>query len=175
MLKSNKKTCLYTFLLVNLALAVFTIASNIISASNGASSITAPYKLFISAMYLGLIFVFSGICGFHSNKGGLLSLIITSLYPVAGAAGMLLTAHLALSYSSAVNAISRIAFTFGATPVLPMLVVASKSLPKYGFNLLLFFCVLTAVIAAAWLFGKGLKAIKERFGLEDADNAIKVD
>lgn len=174
MLKSNKKTCLYTFLLVNFSLAIFAISANILSASSSNSDITAPYKLFISAMYLGLIFVFSGICGYHSNKGGLLSLIITSLYPVAGAAGMLLAANLTYASANAVTTVSQIALSFGATPLLPMF-VALKTIPKYGLTLLLFFLALTAVIAAVWLFGKGLKLFKEHFGLEDADNAVKVD
>lgn len=174
LLKSNKKTCLYTFLLVNLSLAVFTIWANIFSASNSDSAITAPAKLFISAMYLGLIFVFSGICGYHSNKGGLLSLIITSLYPIAGAAGMLLAAHLTFTSANAVSAVSQSAFLFGATPVLPLF-AALETLPEYGLTLSAFFSVLTAVIAAVWLFGKCLKLIKVHFGLEDANNAIKVD
>lgn len=86
MLKStNKHVGIFSFIGNNILMFIFTLAFGALITSRGIDlSAVTPAKIFFSAMYIGLVFVVSSVCGYHNNRGGLIALLLVSLYPIVG-------------------------------------------------------------------------------------------
>lgn len=89
MLKStNKHVGIFSFIGNNILMFIFTLAFGALITSHGIDlSAVTPAKIFFSAMYIGLVFVVSSVCGYHNNRGGLIALLLVSLYPIVGTIG----------------------------------------------------------------------------------------
>lgn len=74
MLKStNKHVGIFSFIGNNILMFIFTLAFGALITSRGIDlSAVTPVKIFFSAMYIGLVFVVSSVCGYHNNRGGLI-------------------------------------------------------------------------------------------------------
>lgn len=75
MLKStNKHVGIFSFIGNNILMFIFTLAFGALITSRGIDlSAVTPAKIFFSAMYIGLVFVVSSVCGYHNNRGGLIA------------------------------------------------------------------------------------------------------
>lgn len=78
MLKStNKHVGIFSFIGNNILMFIFTLAFGALITSRGIDlSAVTPAKIFFSAMYIGLVFVVSSVCGYHNNRGGLIALLL---------------------------------------------------------------------------------------------------
>ena len=95
MLKStNKHVGIFSFIGNNILMFIFTLAFGALITSRGIDlSAVTPAKIFFSAMYIGLVFVVSSVCGYHNNRGGLIALLLVSLYPIVGTIGSTMAAQ----------------------------------------------------------------------------------
>ena len=149
MLKStNKHVGIFSFIGNNILMFIFTLAFGALITSRGIDlSVVTPAKIFFSAMYIGLVFVVSSVCGYHNNRGGLIALLLVSLYFV---------------------------FLLGSTPLMPVMAAANLT-RLYGVELLAVFIAQSILIVAVWFAARAWRRMKKKLGIDEkADNAVKV-
>ena len=157
MLKStNKHVGIFSFIGNNILMFIFTLAFGALITSRGIDlSAVTPAKIFFSAMYIGLVFVVSSVCGYHNNRGGLIALLLVSLYPIVGTIGSTMAAQ-------------------AGTPLMPVMAAANLT-RLYGVELLAVFIAQSILIVAVWFAARAWRRMKKKLGIDEkADNAVKV-
>lgn len=175
MLKStNKHVGIFSFIGNNILMFIFTLAFGALITSRGIDlSAVTPAKIFFSAMYIGLVFVVSSVCGYHNNRGGLIALLLVSLYPIVGTIGSTMAAQAGVSLSGAAVPFYFV-FLLGSTPLMPVMAAANLT-RLYGVELLAVFIAQNILIVAVWFAARAWRRMKKKLGIDEkADNAVKV-
>ncbi|HIT53863.1 MAG TPA: hypothetical protein IAD07_07970 [Candidatus Fimivicinus intestinavium] len=171
---TNKHVGVFSFIGNNIVMFLFTLAFGALITSRGIDlSAVTPTKIFFSAMYLGLVFVVSSVCGYHNNHGGLIALLLVSFYPIIGTIGSTLAVQAGVSLSGVAIPFYFV-FLLGSTPLMP--VMAAANLTRfYGMELLAVFLAQSLLIVAVWLAARAWRKMKQKLGIDEkADNAMKV-
>ena len=175
MLKStNKHVGIFSFIGNNILMFIFTLAFGALITSRGIDlSAVTPAKIFFSAMYIGLVFVVSSVCGYHNNRGGLIALLLVSLYPIVGTIGSTMAAQAGVSLSGAAVPFYFV-FLLGSTPLMPVMAAANLT-RLYGVELLAVFIAQSILIVAVWFAARAWRRMKKKLGIDEkAYNAVKV-
>ena len=175
MLKStNKHVGIFSFIGNNILMFIFTLAFGALITSRGIDlSAVTPAKIFFSAMYIGLVFVVSSVCGYHNNRGGLIALLLVSLYPIVGTIGSTMAAQAGVSLSGAAVPFYFV-FLLGSTPLMPVMAAANLT-RLYGVELLAVFIAQSMLIVAVGFAARAWRRMKKKLGIDEkADNAVKV-
>lgn len=175
MLKNtNKHIGIFSFIGNNILMFIFTLAFGALITAHGIDlAAVTPVKIFFSAMYIGLVFVVSSVCGYHNNRGGLIALLLVSLYPIVGTIGFTMAAQAGVSLSGAAVPFYFV-FLIGSTPLMPVIAAANLT-QLYGVELLAIFVAQSGLIVAIWLAARAWRKMKKRLGIDEkADNAIRV-
>lgn len=175
MLKTtNKHVGIFSFIGNNILMFIFTLAFGALVTTQGIDlAAVTPAKIFFSAMYIGLVFVVSSVCGYHNNRGGLIALLLVSLYPIVGAVGSTMAAMAGVGLSGAAAPFYFV-FLIGSTPLMPVMAAANLT-QLYGMELLAVFVAQSGLIVAVWFAARAWRKMKKKLGIDEkADNAIQV-
>ena len=113
------------------------------------------------------------MCGYHNNRGGLIALLLVSLYPIVGTIGSTMAAQAGVSLSGAAVPFYFV-FLLGSTPLMPVMAAANLT-RLYGVELLAVFIAQSILIVAVWFAARAWRRMKKKLGIDEkADNAVKV-